>query len=98
MSQGVDMAEIAIRNVRDLGQDARRALEALLGRRLAEEEQVSVAALAARPAPLGEERRIAAERLKESLKAMSESARAIPSDELESLIDEAMDEVRRRRR
>jgi hypothetical protein len=29
---------------------------------------------------------------------MPESARAIPSDELESLIDEAMDEVRRRRR
>jgi hypothetical protein len=91
------MAEIAIHNVRDLGQDARRALEALLGRRLAEEEQVGVPALAARPAPLGEERKIAAERLKESLKAMSESARAIPSDELESLIDEAMDDARQRR-
>jgi len=97
MSQGVDMAEIAIHNVRDLGQDARRALEALLGRRLAEEEQVSVTALAARPAPSGDERRIAAGRLQESLKAMSESARAIPSDELESLIDEAMDDARRRR-
>jgi hypothetical protein len=97
MRQGMVMAEIAIHNVRDLGQDARRALEALLGRRLAEEEQVSVTALAARPAPSGDERRIAAERLLESLKAMSESARAIPHDELESLIDEAMDDVRRRR-
>jgi hypothetical protein len=28
------MAEIAIHNVRDLGEDARRALEALLGRQL----------------------------------------------------------------
>ena len=45
------MAEIAIHNVRDLGEDARRALEALLGRQLAEEEQVGVTALAARPAP-----------------------------------------------
>ena len=97
MSQRLEMAEIAIHNVRDLGQDARRALEALLGRRLAEEEQVSVTALAARPAPSGDERRITAERLKESLKAMSESARAIPNDELESLIDEAMDDVRPRR-
>ena len=43
------MAEIAIHNVRDLGQDARRALEALLGRQLAEEEQVSVTALAGAP-------------------------------------------------
>jgi hypothetical protein len=91
------MAEIAIHNVRDLGQDARRALEVLLGRRLAEEEQVSVTALAARPAPSGEARKIAAERLFESLSKMSESARAIPDDELESLIDEAMDDVRRRR-
>jgi hypothetical protein len=91
------MAEIAIHNVRDLEQDARRALEALLGRRLAEEEQVSVTALAARPAPSGSERGTAAARLLESLKTMSESAKAIPSDELESLIDEAMDDVRRRR-
>ena len=97
MRQGVVMAEIAIHNVRDLAQDARRALEALLGRRLAEEEQVSVTALAARPAPSGEERRTAAARLLESLKTMSESAKAIPGDELESLIDEAMDDVRRRR-
>ena len=78
------------------GQDARRALEALLGRRLAEEEQVSVTALPARRAPLGDERRIAAERLKESLRAMSQSAKAIPGDELESLIDEAVDDARRR--
>ena len=91
------MAEIAIHNVRDLGQEARRALEALRGRRLAEGEQVSLTALAARPAPSGDERRIAAELLLESLKAMSESAVAIPNDELESLIDEAMDDVRRRR-
>ena len=66
MKQGVVMADIAIHNVRDLGQDARRTLEALLGRRLAEGEQVSVTALAARPAPSGDERRIATERLLES--------------------------------
>jgi len=42
MKQGLVMADIAIHNVRDLGQDARRTLEALLGRRLAEGEQVSV--------------------------------------------------------
>ncbi len=45
---------------------------------------------------VGDERRIAAERLKESLRAMSQSAKAIPSDELESLIDEAVDDARRR--
>jgi hypothetical protein len=94
---GVVMAEIAIRNVRDLGESARRALEALLGRQLAEEEQVGVTALGARPAPLGDVRRIAAERLSESLKEMSDRAKSIPNDEFDSLVDEAMNDVRRRR-
>jgi hypothetical protein len=91
------MAEIAIHNVRDLGEDARRALESLLGRQLAEEEQVGVTALAARPAPSGDARRIAAERLAESLKEMSERARSIPAGEFEALIDEAMEDARKRR-
>ncbi len=91
------MAEISIHNVRDLGEDARRALEALLGRRLGEEEQISVTVLPPRPAPSGEERRIAAERLSKTLEAMSERAREIPAEELEELIDAAMDDVRRRR-
>ena len=91
------MAEIAIHNVRDLGEDARRALEALLGRQLAEEEQVGVTALAARPAPSGDARKVAVDHLSESLKAMSERAKSIPDDEVESLIDEAMNDVRRRR-
>lgn len=91
------MAEIAIHNVRDLGQDARRALEALLGRQLAEEEQASVTTMGARPAPSGDARKIAADRLSESLKVMSERAKSIPGAEFESLIDEAMNDVRRRR-
>jgi hypothetical protein len=91
------MAEIAIRNVRDLGEDARRTLEALLGRRLAEQEQVSVTASGARPAPSGDARRIAAARLSDGLKEMSERAKSIPDEEFESLVDEAMSGVRRRR-
>lgn len=91
------MAEISIRNVRDLGEDARRELEAILGRQLEEEEQVGVTALAARPAPTGDMQKIAAERLSESLKEMSDKAKSVPHDELESLIDEALNDTRRRR-
>ncbi len=69
--------------------------EALLGRQLAEEEQVGVTALGARPAPSQDARKIAAERLSETLREMSEKARAIPSDEFDLLVDEAMNEVRR---
>jgi hypothetical protein len=92
------MAQITIHDVRDLDQDARRTLETLLGRQLAEEEQITVTALAARPARSGEPRRLAAERLTQSLDAVSESAKAVPADELESLIEEAMNDVRPRRR
>jgi hypothetical protein len=91
------MAEIAIRNVRDLGEDTRRAVEALLGRRLEEEEQIGVTALGARPAPAGDAHNAAKKRLLESIETMSESAKGIPADELDALIDEAMDDARRRR-
>ena len=88
------MQEMSIRNVSDLAADARGVLEVLLGRRLAEEEQVTVLALPARPAPSGSERQIAAQRLFESLNDMSDRARAVPEDEMEALIDEALEHVR----
>lgn len=91
------MAAITIRNVRDLGEDDRRALEALLGRHLGDEEQVGVTALATRAAPVGDARRVAADRLSESLQEMSDHGRQVPQDELELLIDEAAHDVRRRR-
>ena len=91
------MADMSIRNVSDLDEGARRFLEAFLGRQLAEEEQVTVIALPARPAPSGNQRRAAAVRLSKSLKATSESAAGIPKQELEALIDDAADHVRGRR-
>jgi hypothetical protein len=91
------MSDILIRNVRDPDQGARGFPEAFLGRELAEEEQVTVMALPARPAPCGEERKAAVARLSESVKAMSERAQGIPQQEMEALIDEAVEQVRGRR-
>jgi hypothetical protein len=91
------MQDVQTRVVRDLGADARSILETMLGRKLAEEEQVTVMAFAPRPAPPEDERRIAAQRLSETLDAMSECARHIPEREMEALIDEAMEHVRPRR-
>ena len=92
------MQDVLTREVRDLGADARSILETMLGRKLAEEEQVTVMAFPPRPAPPEDERRIAAQRLSETLDAMAERARDIPEDELEALIDEAMEHLRPRRR
>ena len=90
------MQNISIQNARDLGHDARAVVESLLGRKLSEEEQVAVMAFSVHPAPPGEERRIAAQRLGETLQDMAESAQRIPGDEMETLIDEAMEQVRQR--
>jgi hypothetical protein len=43
------MQDVLTRVVRDLGADARSILETMLGRKLAEEEQVTVMAFAPRP-------------------------------------------------
>jgi hypothetical protein len=90
-------SDIRIRNVSDLRADVRAALEVLLERKLAEDEQVSVVALSPHPAPSGDARQAAARRLSETLKVMDESARAAPREELEALIDEAVDRLRGRR-
>jgi hypothetical protein len=87
---------ISIQNARDLRRDARAVVESLLGRKLSEEEQVAVLAFPVHPAPPEEERKTAALRLAENLEAMAESARRVPEDEMEPLIDEAMEQVRQR--
>jgi hypothetical protein len=88
------MQNISIQNARDLRHDARVVVESLLGRKLSEEEQVAVTAFPVHPAPPEEERKIAASRLAEDLEAMAESAKRVPEDEMEALIDEAMGQVR----
>jgi hypothetical protein len=90
------MQNISIQSARDLRPDARAAVESLLGRKLSEEEQVAVMAFPGYPAPAGEERRIAAQRLGETLQSMAQSAQRVPVDEMEALIEEALEQVRQR--
>ena len=90
------MQNISIQNARDLRRDARAVVESLLGRKLSEEEQVAVLAFPVHPAPPEEERKTAALRLAENLEAMAESARRVPEDQMQPLIDEAMEQVRQR--
>ena len=67
-----------------------------MDRQLAEDEQVGVTALEARSAPAGDARKVAVDRLSETLTEMSAQAKSIPQDEFGLLVDEAMDDVRRR--
>ncbi len=79
------MENIAMRQVKDLEPAAKRWLQKLLGRKLREDEEVTVVVRPART-----------DRLEEVMDRMAEKAKHVPEHELEALIDEAMNHVRRR--
>ncbi|MEK7409580.1 MAG: hypothetical protein AAB225_31320 [Acidobacteriota bacterium] len=91
------MQIISIRKARDLRDTSRAAVENLLGRKVGDEEQVAVMAFPATTAPVGEERDKAVRKLIEDLDALAASASHVPPEELDTLIDEAIEHVRRRR-
>lgn len=91
------MQNIASRNASDLDHAARAVLEGLLGRALDREEQVTVMAFPAHIAPTAQERETAVRRLTEHLDRMAAKADGVPEGELEALVDEAIERVRRPR-
>ena len=91
------MQTISMRRARDLGETARSAIENLLGRKVADEEHVTVMAFPDRGAAAGEEDRTrAAQELIQDLDDLALRARHIPEEEMEALIDEAMGQARER--
>ena len=91
------MQTISVRRANELGNAARSAVESLLGRKVADEEHVTVMAYPAPPAESDPDRKAAVRDLIEDLDSMAASAGHIPDEEMDSLIDEAIQHVRRRR-
>jgi len=83
---------------RDLAAPVKAAIENLLGRPLQDDEQVSVRAYRRHEAPQGEARREAARRLEEHLDRMGAKAKRVSKDEMEAAINEALEQVRPKRR
>ncbi len=92
------MPDVAVTQVRELCPDARSAVQRLIGRKLRDEEQVSIRVSSPHPAPNPKVRRAAALRLERVMDRAAEKAKHIPDKELEKLIDEAIGHVRRRKR
>jgi hypothetical protein len=92
------MESVGINWARDLAPPVKAAIENLLGRPLQDDEQVSVQVYRRHEAPQGEARREAARRLEEHLDRMAGKARDVSRDEMEAAIDEALDQVRPKRR
>ena len=90
------MQTISVRRADELGNAARNAVESLLGRKVADEEQVTVMEYPAEPAEDEPDRKAVVRDLIEDLDSMAASASHIPDEEMEALIDEATRHVRRR--
>jgi hypothetical protein len=87
------MPDLSTHKSGDLPSDAKAILEALLGRHLADDEEVSIWASRPHAAPTGPARREAWHQLNDHLDRMAAKA-AGPVEEIEKLVDEVCDEVR----
>jgi hypothetical protein len=90
------MQTISVRRANELGNAARSAVESLLGRKVADEEQVTVMAYPAPPAEDEPGRKAAVRDLINDLDSMAASASHIPDEEMDALIDEAIRHARHR--
>ena len=88
------MQTISVRRANELGNAARSAVESLLGRKVADEEHVTVMAYPAPTAESEPDRKAAVRNLIEDLDSMAASASHIPDEEMDALIDEAIRHAR----
>lgn len=89
------MQSLSTHKTRELPPNAKEALEKLLGRRLAEEEEISIWPSTPHAAPTGEARKEAWRHLDQHLDQMGAQGTA---EELDKLAEEICDEVRHRPR
>jgi hypothetical protein len=87
------MQELSTHKTLALPANAKEVLEKLLGRRLADDEEVSIWASRPHAAPTGKAREQAWRMLSQHLDGMAAKTNG-SAEEIEKLIDEACDEVR----
>ena len=85
----------ALCKVAELPAEARHAVESLLGRSLQEDEAISINVY--QPAPTGQAKEAASQRLFQRIDQTAARAQGVPEDEIEAAIDEAADYVRHHR-
>jgi hypothetical protein len=88
------MPNLSIRRTIDLTLSDRQVVEGLLGRELADDEEVGIWASRPHEPPAASERKEAWERLNRHLEFMASKTAGAPVDELERLADEVSDEIR----
>ena len=88
------MQNVSIQRAGELSAGLKSAVEALLGRPLEPDEEVSVMAFRPHEAPSKLDRQEISHRLKQHMDKMAERVKDVPEEELDDILDEAMRSVR----
>src|SRR6266852_6251144 len=91
------MNNVATQKASQLSDSIRSAVEELLGRAVAADEEISVIAVPPQQAPPSRDRATIARQLEELLNRRAERVKDLPEQEVESAIDEALNHVRHSR-
>lgn len=91
------MQSVSIHKASDLPPHVKSAVEQLLGRSIEADEEVSVVATPPRQPISSADRASIARKLQSFLERRAEKVRAIPDEEMDSAIDEAVAHVRHSR-
>ena len=91
------MQTISIQRASDLSAAVKAAVEQLLGRTIAADEEISIVASPPQQAPPSESREAVARRLETFLDRRAEKVKDISSEDAEVAIGEAIDHVRHNR-
>jgi hypothetical protein len=91
------MQNVSIQKASELSPAVRSAVEQLLGRSIAPDEEISVAAVPRQRVPATESRAAVARNLEEFLNRRAVKVNGLPEEEIDAAIDEALHAVRRPR-
>ena len=91
------MQNVSIQKASDLPQAVKSAVEQLLGRSIAPDEEISVAAVPPQRFPPSESRAAVARNLEAFLNRRADKVNGLPGEEIDAAIDEALHAVRHKR-
>ena len=91
------MQNVSIQRASELPQVVKSAVEQLLGRSIAPDEEISVAAVAPQRVPPSEGRAAVARNLEAFLNRRADKVNGLPEEEIDAAIDETLHAVRRKR-
>jgi hypothetical protein len=91
------MQNVSIQKANELTEAVKAAVEQLLGRPIAPDEEISVTATPPQRVPPSEGRAAVAQKLEAFLNRRADKVNGVPEEQMDAAIDEALNDVRHNR-